>query len=316
MAGPPYAASRHQIPSVVTPLAPPGQIRPGDPIRYDGHQGVVVAVTGGYVIVDDNGDRESRGQFNCHDLTWTDGAWTPMDGIEIERDANRTGERRWRGSIAIGIGESNSVRLRHIQEAPMSAVEALKRLRELQEGTEPTSSVTNEDDDVVDPTELDSAPERSASQYIGDVLDALVDKGFLDPDDIDGAATAIANHAEDGIDKVIGELLRKGHVKGTKILGGGQKEMRQHVARAMAEAFENIANSESLTEARRPMSEAQKQLRTRLENAVHKTIRRLLQKEGLDHLETIATVGNVKRRLRGMSEHIARKSRIRMAGGK
>jgi hypothetical protein len=134
-----------------------------------------------------------------------------------------------------------------------------------------------------------------------------MDEGFLNREDLDGAASVIANRIEDGSDEIISELIRKGILKGSDMVQGGQKEVRSHILRAMAEACEAKVGK-MIVES---MSASQKALHKTLATETYHAIRGVLSREGIDPMEADSIMGRVNHHLRSVTEKIAMRSRRR-----
>jgi hypothetical protein len=156
------------------------------------------------------------------------------------------------------------------------------------------------------PTDEDEVPKKPSSRYIGDVLDTLIASRHLGVDEVDDAASAIASNAEDGYEAVVDALIKKGHVPGSKLIDGGHRRLREKVRGAMREMVERGARS-MLEEARgrRNMTERQRTIAERIEEAFRESVHDVLKAEGYAPLDVDQMTAEVRSRIRGIANRIA-----------
>jgi len=143
-------------------------------------------------------------------------------------------------------------------------------------------------------------PKRSATRYIGDVLDMVIGSGFMSKDEVDDAAAIIANYAEDGPEAVVNALIQKGHVKGGKLLDGGHKKLRARMMATMAEWIDQgLFDRSTLTEGR--LTKTQLRMKENFEATLREGLRRVLVKEGYTDFNVDEMIGRSAGRIRGIA---------------
>lgn len=144
---------------------------------------------------------------------------------------------------------------------------------------------------------------RSATRYIGDVLDMVIGSGFMSKDEVDDAASVIADYAEDGPEAVVNALIQKGHVKGGKLLDGGHKKLRARMMATMAEWIDQgFFDKQTLSEGR--LTTRQLKMKESFEASLREGLRRVLMKEGYTEFNVDEMIGRSAGRIRGIANKL------------